>query len=102
TFNAGSGVFTFHPDTTQVGTYQVTFSATSGTQSASETITITVPQPPPGGTTSVQGRVVNLAQTPLGNVKVTVKSSGHTAFSSVTILIMSVNAGLLEVRLDGR
>src|SRR5215813_2807042 len=104
TFNAGRGVFTFHPDTTQVGTYQVTFSATSGTQSASETITITVPQPPPGGTTSVQGRVVNLAQTPLGNVKVTVKSSGYTAFSGVDgfFTIAGIPSGTQQLIVNGR
>ena len=47
-------------------------------RSASETITITVPNPPPGGTTSVKGRVYNLNQSPLGNVKVTLKATGQT------------------------
>jgi PKD repeat protein len=60
TFNASTGVFTFRPDNLQVGTFQLTFTAASGAQSASETITITVASPPSGGTTSVRGRVYNL------------------------------------------
>ena len=71
TFNAATGVFTFRPSTTQVGSYQLTFSATAGSNSASETITITVPNPPPGGTTAVRGKVVNLQNVPLSSVQVT-------------------------------
>jgi RHS repeat-associated protein len=81
TFNAAAGLFTFRPDTTQVGTFQLTFTAVSGNKSVSETITITVPNPPPGGLTAVRGRIYNLNNTPLGNVKVTLRASGHTAFS---------------------
>ncbi|HEV8719169.1 MAG TPA: tandem-95 repeat protein [Candidatus Binatia bacterium] len=104
TFNASTGVFTFRPTTTQVGSYPLTFSATSGTNSASETITITVPNPPPGGTTSVRGRVVNLAQTPLGNVRVTVKSSGHTALSSSDgfFTITGTPSGTQQLIVNGR
>ena len=104
TFNASTGVFTFRPSTTQVGTYQLTFSATGGTSSASETITITVPQPPPGGTTSVRGRVVNLAQTPLGNVRITVKSSGHTALSGSDgfFTITGTPSGTQQLIVNGR
>ncbi|HEY7165683.1 MAG TPA: tandem-95 repeat protein [Candidatus Binatia bacterium] len=103
-FNAGTGVFSFRPDTTQVGAYQLTFTATAGTQSASETITITVPQPPPGGTTGVQGRVVNLAQTPLSNVRVTLKSSGHTAFSGPdgSFRISGIPSGAQQLIVNGR
>ena len=64
-----------------MGSFTLTFSAVSGNESASETITVTVPQPPPDGVTGVRGRIYNLNNTPLGNVKVTLKSSGHTAFS---------------------
>ena len=103
-FNASTGVFTFRPATTQVGTYQLTFSATSGANSASETITITVPNPPPGGTTSVRGRVVNLAQTPLGNVSVILKSSGHTALSGADgfFTIAGVPSGTQQLLVNGR
>src|SRR4030095_12657960 len=103
-FNAGTGVFTFRPSTTQVGSYQLTFSATAGSNSASENITITVPNPPPGGTTSVRGRVVNLAQTPLGNVTVTLKSSGHTALSGADgfFTIASVPSGTQQLLVNGR
>ncbi len=103
-FNAGTGVFTFRPSTLQVGSYQLTFSAVSGTQTVSETITITVPNPPPGGTTSVRGRVVNLAQTPLGNVSVTLKSSGHTALSGADgfFTIAGVPSGVQQLIVNGR
>jgi RHS repeat-associated protein len=104
TFNAGNGLFTFTPDTTQVGVFQITFSAVSGNQSASETITITVPSPPPGGTTAVRGRVYNLNNTPLGNVKVTLKSSGHTAFSANDgfFTISGTPSGRQELIVNGR
>ncbi|MGB7951071.1 MAG: hypothetical protein WCH75_25610, partial [Candidatus Binatia bacterium] len=104
TFNAQTGVFTFRPATTQVGTYQLTFTAAAGTTSASETITITVPQPPPGGATAVRGRVVNLAQTPLSNVRVTVKSSGHTALSGSDgfFAITGIPSGTQPLIVNGR
>ena len=81
TFNSVTGVFTFTPDLMQVGSYPLSFTALSGNQSVSETITITVPNPPPGGTTGVRGRIYNLNQSPLGNVKVTLKATGQSAFS---------------------
>ena len=103
-FNAATGEFTFRPSTIQVGSYQLTFSATAGTNSASETITITVPNPPAGGTTSVRGRVVNLAQTPLGNVSVTLKSSGHTTVSGADgfFTITGVPSGTQQLLVNGR
>src|SRR5262249_35763059 len=103
-FNAATGVFTFRPTTTQVGTYRLTFTATGGTNSASETITITVPNPPPGGTTSVRGRIVNLAQTPLGNVSVTLNALGHTAFSGANgfFTITGVPSGTQQLLVNGR
>ncbi|HEY2988555.1 MAG TPA: Ig-like domain-containing protein, partial [Candidatus Binatia bacterium] len=104
TFNAATGVFTFTPDTTQVGNFQLTFTAVSGNQSPSETITIAVPNPPPGGTTGVRGQVYNLNQTPLGNVKVTLKSSGNTAFSTDDgfFTISGVPSGRQELIINGR
>ena len=103
-FSARTGVFTFRPSATQVGSYQLTFSASSGNNSASETITITVPNPPPGGSTSVRGRVVNLAQTPLGNVSVTLKSSGHTAVTGADgfFTISGVPSGTQQLLVNGR
>ncbi|TMA82411.1 MAG: tandem-95 repeat protein, partial [Deltaproteobacteria bacterium] len=103
-FNAGTGLFTFRPSTTQVGSYQLTFSASDGVNSAAESIVITVPNPPLGGTTSVRGRVVNLAQTPLGNVSVTLKSSGHTALSGSDgfFTIAGVPSGTQQLVVNGR
>ena len=103
-FNAATGVFTFRPSTLQVGSFQLTFSARNGTNAASETITITVPNPPPGGTASVRGRVVNLAQTPLGNVSITLKSSGHTALTGTDgfFTIVGVPSGTQQLLVNGR
>jgi hypothetical protein len=83
-FNSATGIFTFTPDMLQVGSYQLTVTALSGQTSASETITITVPNPPPGGTTAVRGKVYNLNQSPLSNVKVTLRATGQTAFPPTT------------------
>ncbi|MGH7785109.1 MAG: PKD domain-containing protein, partial [Candidatus Binatia bacterium] len=104
TFNSATGVFTFRPDTSQVGIYQPTFTAVSGTQSAAETITITVPSPAPGGLTGVRGVIHNLNSTPLANVKVTLKSSGHTTFtgSDGVFALNGVPAGTQQLIVNGR
>ncbi len=104
TFNAATGVFTFRPGTAQVGTYQLTFSAAAGMNRASETITITVPNPPPGGTTGVRGLVHNLNNPPLSNVRVTLRSSGHTAFtgSDGFFTITGIPSGTQQLIVNGR
>ncbi len=104
TFNAATGVFTFRPSTTQVGSYQLTFSATAGSNSASETITITVPNPPPGGTTAVRGKVVNLQNVPLSNVQVTLRSSGHTGVTDANgiFTITGVPSATQQLIVNGR
>ncbi|MDO8629540.1 MAG: tandem-95 repeat protein, partial [Phycisphaerales bacterium] len=103
-FNAVTGLFTFTPDTTQVGSFQLTFSAVSGALSASETITITVPNPPPGGTTAVRGKVENLNDTPLGNVKITLLATGQTAFSGADgfFTLTGIPAGRQVLLVNGR
>jgi RHS repeat-associated protein len=104
TFNAASGLFTFRPDTTQVGSFQLTFTALSGDQSAAETIMITVPSPPPGGATAVRGRIYNLNNTPLVNVKVTLRATGHTALSDTDgfFTITGIPFGRQELIVNGR
>lgn len=104
TFNASTGVFTFRPSTTQVGSHQLTFSAQSGTQIVAETITITVPNPPPGGTTAVRGKVVNLQKIPLSNVRATLRSSGHTGLTDANGVfnINGVPSGTQQLIVDGR
>ena len=104
TFNSVTGVFTFTPDFMQVGNYPLSFTALSGTQSVSETITITVPNPPPGGTTGVRGRIYNLNQSPLGNVKVTLKATGQSAFSGNDgfFTITGLPSGKQELIVNGR
>ena len=104
TFNSATGVFSFTPDLMQVGSYALTFTALSGAQSVSETITVTVPNPPPGGTTGVRGRIYNLNQSPLGNVKVTLKATGQSAFSSNDgfFTITGLPSGKQELIVNGR
>src|SRR5262249_24410264 len=104
TFHSGTGVFTFTPDMLQVGSYQLTFTALSGNQSASETMKITVPNPPPGGTTGVRGKIYNLNQSPLGYVKVTLKATGQTGFSSNSgcFTITGIPSGKQELIVNGR
>jgi uncharacterized repeat protein (TIGR01451 family) len=103
-FNSTTGVFTFTPDMLQVGSYPLTFTALSGQTSASETITITVPNPPPGGTTAVRGQVYNLNQSPLGNVRVTLKATGQTGFSANNgyFTITGIPSGKQELIVNGR
>ncbi len=104
TFNAATGVFTFRPSTTQVGSYQLNFSATAGSNFASETITIAVPNPSPGGTTAVRGKVVNLQNVPLSNVQVALRSSGHTGISDANgvFTITGVPSGTQQLIVNGR
>ncbi len=103
-FTSATGVFTFTPDMLQVGSYQLTFTALSGQISTSETITITVPNPPPGGTTAVRGKVYNLNQSPLGNVKVTLKATGQTGFSANNgyFTITGIPSGKQQLIVNGR
>jgi len=70
TFNVVTGLFTFSPGDTQVGSIDLTFAATSDGKSDSETITITVPPLP--GVTSLQGRVLTTNSAPLENVRLVV------------------------------
>jgi RHS repeat-associated protein len=56
-FDGTTGVFSFRPDGGQVGAFQVTFVASDGSLTDSETITITVPAA--GTTTSFSGRVLD-------------------------------------------
>jgi RHS repeat-associated protein len=59
TFDATSGLFTFHPDQDQVGTVDVEFFVTDGELSDSEAITITVNGASPGAPTNLTGRVLD-------------------------------------------
>ena len=63
-----------------------------------------MPNPPPGGTTGVRGRIYNLNQSPLGNVKVTLKATGQTAFSANNgyFTITGIPSGKQELIVNGR
>ena len=58
-FNVQTGAFRFSPQADQVGTYSITFTATDGVLTDSETVDITVKAPLPDGDTSLTGRVLD-------------------------------------------
>lgn len=75
TFNTPTGLFTFTPDATQVGTVPLTVIASDGILTTSETITITVTGAPLGGVTGASGRVVDGSGQPIAAVPVSVKDT---------------------------
>ncbi|MEZ4713144.1 MAG: hypothetical protein R3A44_38500 [Caldilineaceae bacterium] len=58
-FDVVAGVFRYHPSPEQIGTLNLTFSATAGQDRAAEDIRITVPQPDPNGATALRGRILD-------------------------------------------
>jgi hypothetical protein len=83
-FNTMTGVFTFSPAPEQVGEFELTFSATDGSQSDSETVTISVPEAEPSGETALRGRILDAndvtqgTMTPLVGATVTHIESGQS------------------------
>jgi RHS repeat-associated protein len=80
-FDVQTGVFTFTPDVSQVGTFTWTFTASDGSAASSEIITVTVTGAPPGGVTGVSGQVREPLGPPIPNIIVTLKG---TTFSTRT------------------
>jgi RHS repeat-associated protein len=72
-FNAQTGVFSFTPDATQVGTFNVVFSASDGSLSSSESVAITVTGALPGAPTSLSGRVDDSSGNPVVGVSVSLR-----------------------------
>jgi len=70
TFNSETGRFTFTPDATQVGTLSLTFLASDGATSSSESVNLTVTGAVPGAPTSVSGRVDDSSGNPVVGVAV--------------------------------
>lgn len=58
-FDAGSRTFSWTPDYTQAGSYQVTFSVSDGAVSDEETVTITITQSPPPAPSQLQARAIS-------------------------------------------
>ena len=58
-FDSQVGLFTFTPAADQVGTFALTFLASDGQDTSSESLTITVPGAPPGGVTAFSGRILD-------------------------------------------
>ncbi|MFQ5964050.1 MAG: MopE-related protein [Candidatus Scalinduaceae bacterium] len=59
TLNAVTGIFAFSPSENQVGVFALTFTASDGSSSNSETIDITVLEAEPGGITALQGQILD-------------------------------------------
>ncbi|HQR13295.1 MAG TPA: RHS repeat-associated core domain-containing protein [Nitrospira sp.] len=72
-FNAQTGVFSFTPDATQVGTFNLVFLASDGTLSSSEPVAITVTGAVPGAPTSLSGRVDDSSGNPVVGVAVSLR-----------------------------
>lgn len=78
--NGSTGAFSFQPDASQVGTVSLTFTATDGVGSDSQSIDITVTDP--GGPTAITGRVLDGndaaggTTTPIVGLTVSVLGSG--------------------------
>lgn len=79
-FDTGTGRFRFAPQA--VSTFNLTFSATDGEDSSSETVTVTVVGPAAGTPTGLAGRVLDTAdflagvETPVVGATVTILGSG--------------------------
>ncbi|MEM7127004.1 MAG: putative Ig domain-containing protein, partial [Chloroflexota bacterium] len=58
-FDAGTGLFTFRPTSTQTGSYNLTFMTNTGQQTATESVTIDVPEPDPNAPTSLRGQILD-------------------------------------------
>ncbi len=73
TFNGLTGVFSFTPDATQVGTFTLVFVASDGSVSSSETIALTVTGAVPGAPTSLSGHVDDSSGNPVVGVAVSLR-----------------------------
>ena len=73
--NAHSGQFSFRPDSSQTGTFSVTFYARDGVDTSSETIQISVPQPDPAAPTVFSGRLLDATAAAAGEARPIVGAS---------------------------
>ena len=87
TFDGTTGQFSFHPTADQVGTVNLTFIASDGSLTASESVTITIPAAQPGATASLSGRLLDANAfedgftTPIVNATVSLLGTGRSALS---------------------
>ncbi|MEM7127006.1 MAG: RHS repeat-associated core domain-containing protein [Chloroflexota bacterium] len=98
-FDAETGIFTFRPSVDQIGDYSLTFSAIAGEQIATESMTVTVPEPDPNAPTSLRGRILDAndaeqgVETPLvgatvrlidGDQSITTDADGYFELANLT------------------
>ncbi len=84
TFNAQTGVFSFTPDATQVGTIPLMFAASDGAVLSSESVTVTVTGAVPGAPTSLSGRVDDSSGNPIPGLTVSLQGRPTTATTNAT------------------
>jgi YD repeat-containing protein len=105
TFHTQTGLFTFTPEESQVGTISLTFLASDGMLSSSEPITITVTGAQPGGVTSLTGRVDDTSQHPLANLAVsllgTTLSTTTAADGTFTLTSATMPTGRQQLVVTG-
>jgi hypothetical protein len=77
TFNRGTGALTFAPAPGQAGAYQFRVTASNGTQTVVEPVSIAVSQPPLAST-AVSGRVVDESGNPLVDLPVSIGENAAT------------------------
>lgn len=97
-----TGEFTFNPDETQVGTFDITFMVSDGVFTDEEPVTITVNSAPPGGVTALSGRLLDTndfvlgVETPIVGATITIINSGITTTSDPNgdFLLSGIPAGV--------
>ena len=105
-----TGLFTFSPAPEQIGEFELTFSVTDGSQSDSETVTISVPEADPSGETALRGRILDANDvtegtiTPLVGATVTHIESGMstTTDSDGYFTLSGLPAGASHFEYDAR
>ena len=105
---SGSGVFTFAPEDSQSGTFDITFSVSDGELADSETVQITVETPDPLDPTSLSGRVLDTndfalgVETPVVGVSVSILNSGVSALTDANgaFALSGVPAGAQTLDFD--
>ena len=79
TLDAATGEVQFTPDAAQVGTFEITFSASAGELTDTETVGITVDVLPPGGPTILSGSVRDSdTEDPIAGIEVRVQGTALT------------------------
>ncbi|MDD9933777.1 MAG: putative Ig domain-containing protein, partial [Myxococcales bacterium] len=108
-FDGQTGLFTYRPLSTDVGSYTLTFSVDDGNRVDSETITLDVQAPAPGTPTSLSGVVLdsvdadNGMTTPVPGATVLELATGLSTTTAVdgSFTLTGVGSGAVTLEFDG-